>query len=189
MRSYPNSGTVARVIVAYRQGMADDFSGIKSGDCDTVVLNSVSQYFPDADYLARVMKGAIDAVRAGGHIFVGDVRCLPLLEAYHASVRLFRAAGGTTTDTLMQQVDAEIARENELLIDPSFFRDFAASEPRLGHVEILVKRGRHHNELTLFRYDVVLHVEAAAGPDLALDWRDWRDARPSCRPRRARGAG
>ena len=58
---------------------------------DAVVLNSVIQYFPDLDYLMTVLEGAIQSVRPGGAVFVGDVRSLPLLEAFHASVEMFKA--------------------------------------------------------------------------------------------------
>jgi amino acid adenylation domain len=36
---------------------ADDFSGFAEGSFDTVVLNSVVQYFPSVDYLVRVLEG------------------------------------------------------------------------------------------------------------------------------------
>src|SRR3989442_7924392 len=35
---------------------ADDFRGIEPGSFDTVVLNSVVQYFPDGAYLERVLE-------------------------------------------------------------------------------------------------------------------------------------
>ena len=40
-------------------------------------LNSVIQYFPDLDYLMTVLEGAVESVRPGGAVFVGDVRSLP----------------------------------------------------------------------------------------------------------------
>ena len=48
------------------QRPADDFAGIAAGAFDVVVLNSVVQYFPDVDYLVRVLEGALRAVRPGG---------------------------------------------------------------------------------------------------------------------------
>ena len=60
---------------------------------DLVILNSVVQYFPDMDYLLGVLSEAVRVTRRGGHVFVGDVRSLPLLEAYHASVQLYKAPG------------------------------------------------------------------------------------------------
>ena len=65
--------------VELRQGMATDFTGIEPGSFDTVVVNSVVQYFPSIEYLVEVLTGASEAVRAGGQIFLGDLRNLPLL--------------------------------------------------------------------------------------------------------------
>ena len=70
---------------------ADDFTGIPEGWFDLVVINSVVQYFPGVDYLLRVLDGATAALAPGGTLFVGDVRSLPLLEAFHASVELAQA--------------------------------------------------------------------------------------------------
>ena len=82
-------GSLPQVQLAQRT--AEDFSGVAPRSFDTVVLNSVVQYFPDADYLARVLAGAVEAVADGGAVYVGDVRSLPLLEAFHASIELFQA--------------------------------------------------------------------------------------------------
>jgi len=54
-----------------------------------VILNL--QYFPSLDYLLCVLEGAVRAVAPGGFIFIGDVRSLPLLSAFHASVQLYQA--------------------------------------------------------------------------------------------------
>ena len=62
---------------------AHDFEEIEPEAFDTVVINSVAQYFPSIDYLVRVLEGAVQAWQPGGSVFVGDVRSLPLLEAYH----------------------------------------------------------------------------------------------------------
>ena len=36
------------------------------------------------------------------------------------------------------------------------------------------KRGRYHNELTRFRYDVILHVESEVSPVVYDSWQDWQ---------------
>ena len=74
--------------VATAAGSADDFSGLQPGSFDCVLLNSVVQYFPDIDYLLRVLRGALQVVQPGGSVFIGDVRNLLLLEAFHTSVQL-----------------------------------------------------------------------------------------------------
>jgi len=60
---------------------------------DTVILNSVVQYFPNIDYLRLVLERAVDLVSPGGRIFVGDVRPFGLLRVFHSSVQLARATG------------------------------------------------------------------------------------------------
>src|SRR4029079_16209819 len=49
--------------VALRQHRADDLSSIQPGSFDTVVINSVIQYFPSADYLVRVLEQAATALK------------------------------------------------------------------------------------------------------------------------------
>jgi 2-polyprenyl-3-methyl-5-hydroxy-6-metoxy-1,4-benzoquinol methylase len=100
--------------------MADDFEGIDDQSFDTVILNSVVQYFPSIEYLMGVLEGAVKAVKPGGYIFIGDVRSLPLLEALHASVQLHKASSGLTRAQLYQRIQQNVAQEKELVIDPGF---------------------------------------------------------------------
>ncbi|HEX8353380.1 MAG TPA: phosphopantetheine-binding protein, partial [Pyrinomonadaceae bacterium] len=153
---------------------ADDFEGIEPQSFDAVILNSVVQYFPDVGYLLRVLEGAARAVRPGGFIFVGDVRSLPLLEAFHASVQLFKAQPSLPLAQLREQVRTRAAQENELAVAPAFFFALGRRLPRVGRVEVRPKRGRYHNELTCFRYQVLIHVGDAPGTGVASPtWLDW----------------
>jgi amino acid adenylation domain-containing protein len=135
----------------------DDYAG---AEFDLVVVNSVAQYFPDLDYLLRVLEGAAAALRPGGRIFVGDVRSLPLLGAFHASVELARAPEGLPAEQLKARVRRGMAEEQELLLDPALFEALRTRMPRLGRVEVQAKRGAYDNEVSRFRYDVVLHFDA-----------------------------
>ncbi len=161
---------LARVELGRR--LADDFSGLEPGSFDTVILNSVVQYFPSVDYLARVIEGAARVVAPGGRIFLGDLRSLPLLKAYHASVQLHLAPPDLTREGLARRVRQRMRQEEELLLDPALFHALARRVPGLSGAEVLLKRGAADNELTRFRYDVILHVgEAAAEPAPAvIEW-------------------
>jgi amino acid adenylation domain-containing protein len=161
--------------VELAQGLADDWSGVAPGELDLVVLNSIVQYFPGVDYLVKVLAGAVAAVAPGGAVFVGDVRSLPLLTAFHTSVELYRAGGELPAAELAARVQRRVAEEEELVIDPAFFPALAGRLPSVRRVEVLLKRGRWHNELTRFRYDVILHVggEEVAGGGAAPRARDW----------------
>ncbi len=152
---------------------ADDFSNLGQEKFDVVVLNSVVQYFPSIDYLVRVLRNAIDVACPDGAIFLGDIRCLPLLRALQTEVQLHNAAGESTIGDLQQTIKKQIALEKELLIDPAFFRTLAQAWPEIARVEIQLKRGRHENELTKFRYDVILHLGKQLAPEADVDTRYW----------------
>ncbi|MHC0062944.1 non-ribosomal peptide synthase/polyketide synthase [Nostoc sp. UIC 10890] len=153
--------------------MADNFASIPQGEFDTVIVNSVVQYFPSVEYLLQVLEGAIATIGQEGTIFVGDVRSLPLLEPYHAAVQLSQAIDERSIEQWQQQVHQSVAAEEELLIDPRFFIALKQRFPQISWVEIQPKRGHSQNELTQFRYDVTLHL----GTDVqtpVVPWLNWQ---------------
>ena len=156
---------------------ADDVSRIAKESFDTAVLSSVVQYFPGIEYLVKTLEGLLAAIAPGGSIFLGDVRSLPLLEAFHASVQFHRATASTPLIDLIGRVRRRIEQEQELAVDPSFFAALPSRFPRIAHVEILPKRGFHHNEMTRFRYDVAIHLRPKAVRVVEPSWIDWRVSR------------
>jgi amino acid adenylation domain-containing protein/non-ribosomal peptide synthase protein (TIGR01720 family) len=160
--------------VTLEQRAADDWSGIAPGSFDAVILNSVTQHFPGAGYLRNVVERAVRAAAPGGFVFVGDVRSLPLLRAFHASVQLAQAPAALTRAQLERRVRQRAAHEDELLVDPRFFTALAADLPAVERAEIQLKRGRERNEMTRFRFDAVLHLgPAPASTPPAAPWLDW----------------
>ncbi len=148
-------------------------AGIESASIDTVVLNSIVQYFPSMDYLVQVIENAARVVKPGGQIFIGDVRSLPLLETFHTSVQMYQASSSLSTAQLQQRIQKRIEQEPELVIDPAFFTALKQHLPQIGMVEIQLRSGQHHNEFTRFRYDVVLHIGTQVKPRLEILWQDW----------------
>jgi amino acid adenylation domain-containing protein len=153
---------------------AADFSGLPDEPFDVVVANSVVQAFPSTDYLREVLERAVERVADGGVVMLGDVRSLPLLGAFHASVAMATADPSTSPAQLRARIAGRVTHEKELVIDPRFFATVAEDLPRISHVEVLLKRGRYHNELNRFRYDVLLHVRARAASVRVPAWLDWR---------------
>ncbi len=151
---------------------ADDFSGLEDGAFDVVLLNSVIQYFPSAGYLAEVLRKAVRAVGSRGSIFLGDVRSLPLREAFHLAVALHNAPDDLTGTQILAKLSQSVAEEQEMLIGPAFFRALQQELPAITGVEIRPKRGRNCNELTQFRYDVVLRI-GRPPEKLNVEWKDW----------------
>ena len=141
---------------------------------DTVVINSVIQYFPSEAYLREVVSRAIAVVDGPGSVFIGDVRSLPLLRVYHAAVAAARSGAGVGDDELRRRTERALSDENELVVDPAFFRELATAEPRVSSLQITPKRGDYRNELSLFRYDVTLRIDGEPAPSSTLAWQDWR---------------
>ncbi|MCX4237829.1 non-ribosomal peptide synthetase [Streptomyces ortus] len=144
--------------VTLRAQPADDLTGLPAdGYFDTIVINSVIQYFPSIDYLTSVIEGAMRLLAPGGALFVGDVRNLRLARTFQTEIQQAR---GATGEGLERAVERGLRLEKELLVDPDYFTT-------LGHrVDLRTKRARHHNELTRHRYDAVLYAGEA---DLALE--------------------
>jgi SAM-dependent methyltransferase len=128
---------------------------------DVVVINSVAQYFPSADYLVRVLEHAVRATAPGGTVFVGDVRNRRLLEAFHTSVELAQAPPDRPRHELRHRIADRMNRERELVVDPAFFEALRAHIPAITDVSVHVKGGRHRTEMTRFRYDALLQVNGA----------------------------
>ena len=154
---------------------AQDFEGIEPESVDLVILNSVVQYFPSADYLLRVLSQATKVVRNGGSIFIGDVRNLALLKAFHLSVQLHQASDDLPVAHLLQRVQKRIAQEQELILNPGFFSGFKRQFPNISSVQVQPKHGKFCNELTMFRYDVILHVGRETGQIYSPTMNGWID--------------
>ncbi|MFK4186957.1 amino acid adenylation domain-containing protein [Streptomyces sparsogenes] len=147
---------------------ARDLSGIPLDHFDCVVVNSVVQYLPSAAYLSAALRGALGALTPGGHLFVGDVRPKRLLREFRTGVELRRdpGDGGAPGDLagLKRTVERAMRHEKELLVEPEFFTEHLGALPEVAGVDVRVKRGRAHNELTQFRYEAVLR-KASAGAE------------------------
>jgi len=161
--------------VSLRQGLADDLSCIPDDSIDLVILNSVVQYFPSVDYLLHVLSQALRVTRTGGHIFVGDVRSLPLAHTYYTSVHLHKAASDMSLEELRRQISQAQQHEKELLVDPALFNELASRWRKLGCAEIALKPGAYDNELSRFRYDVTLSVGAKRRVVAPMQWVPWEN--------------
>jgi len=152
---------------------ATKLEDLPANSFDTIILNSVIQYFPDIDYLVAVMRGAIRLLEPGGKIFLGDVRHLGLLPMFHASVQLSKAAATVSVRQLRQRTARSVAHEKELVIDPNFFEELRNHLPSITSVAVQLKQGRASNELTRYRYDVVLGVNEMSVRGAIREVIDW----------------
>ncbi|NJM46728.1 MAG: amino acid adenylation domain-containing protein [Alkalinema sp. RU_4_3] len=145
--------------VQVAQAAAHELAAFAPGSFDTVIINTVIQYFPSINYLVDVIQQLSEFVTAGGHIFIGDVRNLNLLETFHTGVQYGFAPDSLTTEALRVRVQQKIEQEKELVIRPDFFEALKQHIPSITHVDTHLKRGHASNELIRFRSDVTLCIK------------------------------
>lgn len=153
MRDRPD---LAHVGLLHRS--ATELHDLASSSFDTVILNSVVQYFPDVGYLLAVLEEAVRLLRPGGKVFLGDVKHRGLLPSYHGTVQMMRSDHSLSVRELKRRIESAMSQDRELAIDPDFFRAVVERVPGVCSAEVQLKRVRVPEELAHFRYDVVLYV-------------------------------
>ncbi|ADI03432.1 putative NRPS [Streptomyces bingchenggensis BCW-1] len=165
--------------ITLAQGDALSVADLPEAGFDTVVINSVAQYFPNRHYLEQALTRILPLVADGGRILIGDVRNLDLLTPHLIAVERGHATGRTTAADLTAQVQRRRRQESELLFSPTYFTRLPARFPDLGGVDVMVKRGVGDNEMLAYRYDVILTKSApTATPTAAVTEPDlpWLEA-------------
>jgi natural product biosynthesis luciferase-like monooxygenase protein len=145
---------------------------------DMVVVNSVIQYFPSTDYLVDVLEQAVERVRDGGHVFVGDVRDARLLRAQLATTLMHRAIRENPqapVRTLQRDLERRVTEEEELLLEPAFFAVVKNRIPRIKALHILRKTSQFDTEMARFRYDVILEIGSSEATPASKSERPWGD--------------
>ncbi|MGH3430689.1 MAG: phosphopantetheine-binding protein, partial [Mycobacteriales bacterium] len=91
------------------------------------------------------------------------------LEVFHATLLSTRSARPSQQSA--EQARKAAQEETELVVDPAFFITLRGRLEGIKSVELLLKCGTSDNELTRYRYDVVLHARATADSDrMELQW-------------------
>ncbi|ORA45056.1 non-ribosomal peptide synthetase, partial [Mycolicibacterium celeriflavum] len=129
--------------------------GLANGYFDTVIINSVVQYFPSAGYLSDLIDTVMNLLGPAGSLFIGDVRNHSLQGAFQTAVALART-DTADADEIRRRVQLAVVSEPELLLAPEFFTTWAAENQAVAGLDIEVKRGWADNELTRYRYDVIV---------------------------------
>lgn len=137
---------------------ADDFSELPSQPTDLVLIHSVSQYFPNYQYLYNVIVQAVNRLKTGC-VFIGDVQGKNSLPLFHASDQLKRSNPETTVGLFRQIVHNRVRLEHELTIDPGYFYLLPAFIPEITAVDVQLRKGTLDNETTQYHYDVWLFVD------------------------------
>src|SRR5205085_2289712 len=90
-----------------------------------------------------------------------------------------KADAALPLEELRQLIRKRVADEEELILDPAFFAALKDHLPQVSHVEILPKRTRLQNEMTRFRYQVVIHIGAQPAHAVPVAWLDYQQVTQS----------
>ncbi|MCH9660647.1 MAG: amino acid adenylation domain-containing protein [Bacteroidetes bacterium] len=118
----------------------------------TIIINSVCQYFPSIQYFEDVLEKAIDKLSDQGSIFLGDIRNYSLHKELIQEKLDYE--GGSYDQ---QDINRIALKENELLISPNYFANIKNKYPNI-KVNVLERNGVYTNELSKYRYDVVISL-------------------------------
>lgn len=150
--------------ITVTHGSLEALEALPDDSFDTVVMNSVVQYFPSANYLRALLQDLMRVTRPGGAVLLGDIRHKGLVRAFQAEIAANRSTVETLHDAVADVVDRRVAEEQELLLDPHWFVELSDAVPQIGAVAVQLKRGVRMNELARFRYDAVLHLGEKIAP-------------------------
>jgi amino acid adenylation domain-containing protein len=139
---------------------------------DTIILNSIIQYFPGEGYLTDVIERCIGLSTAEGRIVIGDVRDNRLVKAFQTRKHLQTFDNETSVTDFNWAIEQEVLREKELCVSPEYFYKLPSIFPQITHVDIQWKDCVYENELTLYRYTVNIYT-GNQKPGLQPGWQVW----------------
>ncbi|RFA24303.1 hypothetical protein B7R25_17010, partial [Subtercola boreus] len=132
-----------------------------------MVINSVAQYFPSQQYLVDVIHQAMNLLGPEGSIFLGDIRSLPLLRYFCTAIELTGQQESVSIEAVRAATERRLLLEKELVLHPRFFLELQSSMSGISGVDIQVKQGSAANELSRYRYDVVIRKGVTGLPSVA----------------------
>ncbi|MCP4152675.1 MAG: amino acid adenylation domain-containing protein, partial [bacterium] len=141
---------------------AHEIDNIDAEPFDLIIINSVIQCFPGHNYLRKVLRKAVSRLAQQGYLFIGDVMDRELKTKLIHNLRTFKHENRDKNYTTKTDFTAE------LFLSRPFFRDLAVEITDMSKVDISDKIGTIENELTRYRYDVLITIDkrdgAAAAP-------------------------
>ncbi|MBC9914699.1 non-ribosomal peptide synthetase [Chitinophaga varians] len=132
---------------------ADQIDQIDGKKFDLIIINSVIQSFHGHNYLRQVLEKCITLLDDKGYLFVGDVMDQDLKEALMESLMEFRQ------DNPDKGYHTKLDFSSELFLPRDYFRDLQAVIPGIAELSFTPKIHTTANELTRYRYDVLISID------------------------------
>ncbi|MGB8192824.1 MAG: amino acid adenylation domain-containing protein, partial [Chitinophagaceae bacterium] len=124
-------------------------------DFDIVVSSSIVHYFPNTKYLEKMIVHSIGLLKDKGLIYLDDLLDLQYKQSLIDSAVEYNTANKVNT--------AKTDWSNDLFVAQEFFYALKKRYPEITEIEITRKIGSIQNELTRFRYDVLVCIDKTKG--------------------------
>jgi fengycin family lipopeptide synthetase D len=134
---------------------AHEIGRLGENNFDLVIMNSVIQCFHGHHYLGKVIRTCIDLMGEEGYLFIGDIMDQQLKEALIREMIEFKRARRGRGKNYKTKIDFS----EELFISRAFFADLAVDLPVIKEIHFSRKIYTVENELTKFRYDVLITID------------------------------
>lgn len=121
---------------------------------DVVIINSVVQFYINYSELEKVISYCLGRVNEGGIVFIGDVRDPELRDSFYESL-LQQSESGIDKERI-NAIALKKGLDKDLYVNKKFFIELSKKDTRVKSVELSNKIGKIKNELSLYRYDVVI---------------------------------
>ncbi|PSL44995.1 amino acid adenylation domain-containing protein [Chitinophaga niastensis] len=149
-RNYP--------VTILKTGAAHEITLDADETTDLIIINSVVQYFPGENYLSDVLDKCMPFLKRGGRIVLGDIRDNRLQKLFKCRLNLEKFQPRAGIREFCWKVDEELLKEEELCLSPEYFYRLQKRYPEITDIDIQRQKGTYINELSLYRYTVVIHV-------------------------------
>ncbi|MCP4153280.1 MAG: AMP-binding protein, partial [bacterium] len=124
-----------------------------SAGFDLIIINSVIQCFPGHNHLRNVIRKAVSLLGDKAHIFVGDVMDQQLKHKLENELTTFKYAHRDNDYTTKTDLSAE------LFVHKGFWQNLRVESRAIATVTLSPKIHTIKNELTKFRYDVLITTD------------------------------
>jgi amino acid adenylation domain-containing protein len=121
---------------------------------DLIIMNSVIQCFYGYSYLRTVIKKAVDLLGEKGRLFIGDIMDLEKKGELVREMEVFKRTHAYRGNNYKTKTDFT----SELFVSREFWQDAAAELAGVESIEFSDKIYTIENELTKFRYDVLITI-------------------------------
>lgn len=160
--------------ISLYQAEARNLSKIRQNSFDTIILNSVIQYFPCESYLTDVITNLLRKLSCkNGKIFLGDVKSLAHQKLFYMKKHFCHK--DKCEYSMSECIARSLAAEKELAVSPEYFYNLVDVCDELNDCEIIIKYGSSETEMNDFRYDVILYTESKQEKIPVIKKIDWQN--------------